>query len=103
MWARHNDGKFVLRIADTDAKRATEENYQAVLRDMEWLGLNWDEGPDVGGPHAPYVQSARTELYDDALRTLAAELPAVDIVTTSYGASLRDPLFGAVQIPTSMH
>src|SRR5687768_13118788 len=63
MWARHNDGKFVLRIADTDAKRATEENYRAVLEDMKWLGLTWDEGPDVGGPHGPYRQSERFDLY----------------------------------------
>lgn len=70
MWARHNDGKFVLRIADTDAKRATEENYQAVLRDMEWLGLAWDEGPDVGGPHGPYRQSERFDLYREWARKL---------------------------------
>ena len=70
MWARHNDGRFVLRIADTDAARATEENYQAVLRDMEWLGLTWDEGPDIGGPHGPYRQSERFDLYREWARKL---------------------------------
>ena len=63
MYARRHGGSFVLRIADTDAKRATEENYQAVLQDMRWLGLQWDEGPDVGGPHGPYRQSERFDLY----------------------------------------
>lgn len=63
MYARHHEGRFVLRIADTDAKRATEENYRAVLEDMKWLGLEWDEGPDIGGPHGPYRQSERFDLY----------------------------------------
>ena len=61
--ARHFGGQFVLRIADTDAARATQENYEAVLEDMRWLGLVWDEGPEIGGPHAPYRQSERFDLY----------------------------------------
>jgi glutamyl-tRNA synthetase len=63
LFARHHGGKFVLRIADTDAKRATEENFRAVLEDFRWLGLSWDEGPEVGGPHGPYRQSERFDLY----------------------------------------
>jgi glutamyl-tRNA synthetase len=63
LFARHHDGEFVLRIADTDAKRATDENYRAVLEDFRWLGLEWDEGPEVGGPHGPYRQSERFDLY----------------------------------------
>ncbi len=63
LFARHHGGDFVLRIADTDAKRATEENYEAVLADFRWLGLTWDEGPEVGGPHGPYRQSERFDLY----------------------------------------
>ncbi|MQB00086.1 MAG: glutamate--tRNA ligase, partial [Actinobacteria bacterium] len=63
LFARQNDGRFVLRIADTDAKRATEENFRAVLKDLRWLGLNWDEGPDAGGPAGPYRQSERFDLY----------------------------------------
>ncbi|HET7483512.1 MAG TPA: glutamate--tRNA ligase [Actinomycetota bacterium] len=70
MFARHHDGAFVLRIADTDAARATEENYQAVLADLKWLGLHWDEGPDIGGPHGPYRQSERHELHRDWARKL---------------------------------
>jgi glutamyl-tRNA synthetase len=63
LFARHHGGVFVLRIADTDAKRATDENYRAVLDDFRWLGLDWDEGPEVGGAHGPYRQSERFDLY----------------------------------------
>jgi len=63
LFARHHGGKFVLRIADTDAKRATEENFRAVLEDFRWLGLTWDEGPEVGGEQGPYRQSERFDLY----------------------------------------
>ena len=63
LFARHHGGVFVLRIADTDAKRATDENYRAVLEDFRWLGLDWDEGPEVGGAHGPYRQSERFDLY----------------------------------------
>ncbi len=70
MYARRHGGQFVLRIADTDAKRATEENYRAVLEDMRWLGLEWDEGPDIGGPFGPYRQSERFDLYRDWARKL---------------------------------
>jgi len=63
LFARQHGGTFVLRIADTDAKRATEENYQAVLDDFRWLGMEWDEGPEVGGDHGPYRQSERFDRY----------------------------------------
>ena len=62
-FARHHGGKFILRIADTDAKRVNEENYQAVLEDFRWLGLDWDEGPEVGGARGPYRQSERFDIY----------------------------------------
>jgi glutamyl-tRNA synthetase len=68
--ARQAGGTFVLRIADTDAKRATDENYRAVLEDMAWLGLRWDEGPEVGGPHGPYRQSERSAHYRAAAQQL---------------------------------
>ena len=70
LFARHHGGSFVLRIADTDAKRATQENYEAVLEDMRWLGLEWDEGPEVGGPNGPYRQSERYEIYSEAASKL---------------------------------
>jgi glutamyl-tRNA synthetase len=65
LWARKNGGTFVLRIEDTDQERSTEENTAIILREMRWLGLNWDEGPDVGGDHGPYTQMARLPIYQD--------------------------------------
>src|SRR5204862_541792 len=62
LFARHHGGKFVLRIEDTDMKRNTEEAMAAIYEGLEWLGLNWDEGPHVGGEFGPYWQSERTEL-----------------------------------------
>jgi glutamyl-tRNA synthetase len=63
--ARHTGGTFVFRIEDTDAARDTEESYRHLLDCMRWLGLDWDEGPEVGGPHGPYRQSERHEIYRD--------------------------------------
>lgn len=63
LWARRNGGTFVLRVEDTDASRVTEEAFQGVLADLRWLGLDWDEGPEAGGPHGPYRQSERLEIY----------------------------------------
>ena len=60
--ARGHDGVFILRIEDTDAERSTVESDQAIVEDLHWLGLDWDEGPDLGGPHSPYRQSERLEL-----------------------------------------
>ena len=68
--ARHVGGTFVFRIEDTDPERDSEESYRQLLDAMGWLGLDWDEGPDVGGPAGPYTQSARMELYADALNRL---------------------------------
>jgi glutamyl-tRNA synthetase len=69
-FARHTGGVFILRIEDTDRARNTEESYRGVLDDLRWLGLTWDEGPDIGGPHAPYRQSERGEIYADVARRL---------------------------------
>jgi nondiscriminating glutamyl-tRNA synthetase len=63
MHARHLGGSFVLRIEDTDAERSTEASAGAILDDLRWLGLDWDEGPGIGGPHGPYLQSARLAIY----------------------------------------
>src|SRR5919108_4557666 len=61
--AHGKDGTFILRIEDTDAERSTRESEAAILDDLRWLGLYWDEGPDVGGGHGPYRQSERLHLY----------------------------------------
>jgi glutamyl-tRNA synthetase len=70
LFARHHGGKFVLRIEDTDIKRNTEEAMAAIYEGLEWLGLNWDEGPHVGGDLGPYLQSERTKLYEHYLKKL---------------------------------
>jgi glutamyl-tRNA synthetase len=71
LYARKTGGVFVLRIEDTDAQRSTHESYEGILRGMRWLGLDWDEGPDVGGDYGPYVQSARGVFYHtDAARLI---------------------------------
>ena len=69
-YARHTGGTFVFRIEDTDAARDSEESYAAILEALRWLGLDWDEGPEVGGPHAPYRQSQRGEIYRDVIARL---------------------------------
>jgi len=63
LMARGSGGTFILRIEDTDLERSTPESEAAILEDLRWLGLQWDEGPDVGGPHGPYRQSERLHLY----------------------------------------
>jgi glutamyl-tRNA synthetase len=70
LFAKGLGGVFVLRIEDTDRSRVTEEAYHAVLEDLRWLGLDWDEGPETGGPHAPYRQSERLDLYREAVQRL---------------------------------
>jgi len=70
LFTRHHDGKLVLRIEDTDIKRNTEEAAAAIYQGLAWLGLNWDEGPHVGGDFGPYFQSQRTELYERYLKKL---------------------------------
>lgn len=69
-YARHTGGTFVFRIEDTDAQRDSEESYLALLDALRWLGLDWDEGPEVGGPYGPYRQSLRTDVYRDVVARL---------------------------------
>jgi glutamyl-tRNA synthetase len=70
LFARHHGGRFVLRIEDTDKTRHVEEATAAIYDGLQWLGLNWDEGPHVGGEFEPYLQSERTELYERYLKKL---------------------------------
>jgi glutamyl-tRNA synthetase len=69
-YARHTGGDFVFRIEDTDAARDSAESYAAILDALRWLGLDWDEGPEIGGPYAPYRQSERSQIYRDVVARL---------------------------------
>ena len=69
-YARHTGGTFVFRIEDTDTARDSEQSYQQLLDALRWLGMTWDEGPEVGGPHAPYRQSERMDIYRDVAQRL---------------------------------
>jgi len=69
-FARHNGGTLVFRIEDTDAARDSEDSYNQLLDAMRWLGFDWDEGPEVGGPHAPYRQSERMDIYAEVAADL---------------------------------
>jgi glutamyl-tRNA synthetase len=71
-YARHVGGTFVFRVEDTDAARDSEDSYQQLLDSLRWLGLAWDEGPEVGGPYGPYRQSERREIYRDVVSRLHA-------------------------------
>lgn len=71
-FARHNGGKLIFRIEDTDAARDSEESYLQLLDALRWLKLDWDEGVDVGGPHAPYRQSQRSDIYQGIIEKLRA-------------------------------
>ena len=70
LYARHTGGKFILRIEDTDKERNSEAYLKVILDSLRWLGMDWDEGPEVGGPHAPYRQSERMDIYADVARRL---------------------------------
>jgi len=73
LWARRRGGTFILRIEDTDQKRNTPTAAKQVMADLRWLGIEWDEGPEVGGPNGPYLQSQRLESYDSYIRQLLDE------------------------------
>jgi nondiscriminating glutamyl-tRNA synthetase len=71
--ARHAGGQFILRIEDTDVERSKEEHEAQLIEDLHWLGLEWDEGPEIGGPHAPYRQSERVDIYREHTEQLLRE------------------------------
>jgi glutamyl-tRNA synthetase len=88
-FARHQQGTFVFRIEDTDAARDSEESYAQLLDSMRWLGLDWDEGPEVGGPYAPYRQSQRMDVYADVARRLKETGHAYDCYCTTEELEAR--------------
>ena len=73
LFARKHGGQFVLRIEDTDQTRSSRESEEAIFRSLRWLALEWDEGPDKGGPYGPYRQSERTALYREHAERLITE------------------------------
>lgn len=99
-YARNTGGKLIFRIEDTDAARDSEESYQAIIDSLQWLGLAWDEGVNVGGPHEPYRQSKRMDVYAEVLDKLKASgdvYPAystAEEVEERHKAAGRDPKLG---------
>jgi len=73
LFARHNNGTFILRIEDTDRSRLKEDSVEQIISSLKWLGLDWDEGPEVGGDYGPYFQSQRLEIYKKELQRLLDE------------------------------
>ena len=73
LFARHYGGQFFLRIEDTDVARTVEGSVEAIFNGLRWMGLNWDEGPDIGGKYAPYYQSQRLPLYQEAAKKLVEQ------------------------------
>ena len=88
-YARHTGGAFVFRIEDTDAQRDSEESYLALLDALRWLGMDWDEGPEVGGPYGPYRQSLRREIYADVIERLLAAGEAYEAFSTAQEVEAR--------------
>lgn len=99
-YARHVGGTFVFRIEDTDPARDSQESYEQLLDALRWLGLDWDEGVEVGGPHEPYRQSQRYDLYRDVVAKLVAGGYAYESFSTPeeiearHRAAGRDPKLG---------
>ena len=94
-FARHHKGDFVFRIEDTDASRDSQESYDTLLEVMRWLGFDWDEGPEVGGPHAPYRQSERSEIYADVLEKLRGNSHTYDCYCSNDEVEARRKASGS--------
>ncbi|GGI47364.1 glutamyl-tRNA synthetase [Agromyces flavus] len=93
-YARHTGGTFVFRIEDTDAARDTEESYEQIIDALTWLGLEWDEGIGVGGPHAPYRQSQRLDIYRDVVERLKAAGHVYESYSTADEIDARNEAAG---------
>ena len=94
-FARHHGGTIVFRMEDTDKERSTQESYDAILDLWRWLGLTWDEGIEVGGPHGPYKQSERGDIYRDVLARLAASKFTYDCFCTTEEVDARRKASGS--------
>ncbi|VXB48817.1 Glutamate--tRNA ligase [Arthrobacter sp. 9AX] len=99
-YARHTKGTMVFRIEDTDAARDSEESYHQLLDALKWLGIDWDEGVEVGGPHEPYRQSQRSGIYQDVIARLREggfiyeSYSTPDEIEARHRAAGRDPKLG---------
>jgi len=99
-YARHHGGTFVFRIEDTDAARDSRESYEQLLDSLRWLGLDWDEGPEVGGEYGPYRQSERRAIYDDVIAKLVEggyayeSFSSPEETEARHRAASRDPKLG---------
>jgi glutamyl-tRNA synthetase len=99
-YARHTGGELVFRIEDTDAERDSEESYEMLLDALHWLGIDYDEGPDIGGPYGPYRQSQRHDLHAEVVRALVEGGYAYESFSTPeevevrHRAAGRDPKLG---------
>lgn len=83
LFAKHNDGKFVLRIEDTDVSRSTKESEDQLIESLLWMGISWDEGPDVGGMNGPYRQTERTALYQKMVGELLDSGKAYEVYASA--------------------
>ena len=92
LFARRHGGVFVLRIEDTDVERSSPEMVEGILEGMRWLGLDWDEGPGIGGPLGPYFQSERLDRYRAAAERLVADGHAYYCYCTSAELQARREL-----------
>ena len=105
LWARHNNGKFILRIEDTDLVRSTKEYEETIMSGMKWLGLDWDEGPDIGGACGPYRQSERLDIYREYAEKLVSEGKAyrdgeaiIFKVEPGQDISFKDIVYGQIDV-----
>jgi glutamyl-tRNA synthetase len=94
-FARHYGGKLVLRIEDTDLERNTDEGYDSIVGSLRWLGIDWDEGPEVGGPYGPYKQSERFDIYADVATRLRESGRAYDCYCTAEEIETRRKAAGS--------
>lgn len=105
LWARHTGGTFILRIEDTDRERSTKEYEQSILDGMRWMGLEWDEGPDKGGPYGPYRQSGRMDTYNKYTEMLLASGQAYEQdgavffrIPSGKLISFEDAVYGKIEV-----
>ena len=102
LFAKKHNGKLVLRIEDTDTERLKEDSVSQILTSLKWLGLNWDEGPEVGGEVGPYYQSERREIYSKVAEQLLEEGKAY-YCFGNFGSRTRETTCGQTAVPLCPH